>query len=406
MNATLVLAAAVCVAVGSVVFLCHALFKARVRLAEAEARARNQDEINRAKASELAAQRESLKAEFAKLASDLLVDKQSALTQANETSVRSLFSDLKAKLEIYEKNIKDSAKSNTDLGVEMKAHIDSLQKFATEARAFTSALVGGNKIQGNKGEEILASILEQSGMQKGLHYDAQIGERDGGRPDVSVYDIRNHHVILIDSKMNIKDYIAAYNLPDDAAHREEKARALKAHVASIRRQVDNLSSKDYANTVAPKEGYTNLPIVAMFCPFDTILEAALVVDPTLVQYAYERNIVFVTPLTLWGYLWLVSWGWKQHEVERKYDEIQSLGQDVITAVDSLLDDIEAAGKALGTAQGAFDSLRKRATEDKGRMSIRRVASKLLDYGIMPKGKLKQLSLSVDSARNPEGQSAS
>ena len=40
------------------------------------------------------------------------------------------------------------------------------------------------------------------------------------------------------------------------------------------------------------------------------------------------------------------------------------------------------------------------------MSIRRVASKLLDYGIMPKGKLKQLSLSVDSARNPEGQSAS
>lgn len=34
---------------------------------------------------------------------------------------------------------------------------------AAEARAFTSALVGGNKIQGNKGEEILASILKQLG---------------------------------------------------------------------------------------------------------------------------------------------------------------------------------------------------------------------------------------------------
>ena len=398
MNLTIVLAVAVCAAAGVAAALCLALFRARVRIAEAEARSRSQEEIGRAKASELAAQRESLKAEFAKLASDLLVAKQSALTQANETSVRSLFSDLKTKLEIYERNVKDSAKSNTDLGVEMKTQIESLQKFATEARAFTAALVGGNKIQGNKGEEILASILEQSGMKKGLHYDAQTGERDEGRPDVSVYDIRNHHVILIDSKMNIKDYIAAYNLPDDAAHRDEKARALKAHVASVRRQVDNLASKDYANKVTPKEGYVNLPLVAMFCPFDTILEAALAVDPTLVQYAYEKNIVFVTPLTLWGYLWLVSWGWKQHEVERKYDEIQSLGRDVVSAVDFLLNDIETVGDSLEKARKAYEDLRRRATEEKGQMSVRRVATKLLEYGVTPKGRLKRLD-AADSAKN-------
>ena len=390
-NLTYVLVAALGAALGAAAYFRHALFKTKVRLAEAEARGRSQEEIGRAKENELKAQRESLKAEFAKLAADLLGAKQNALTQANETSVRSLFTDLKAKLEIYERNVKDSAKSNTDLGVEMKTQIESLQKFATEARSFTAALVGGNKIQGNKGEEILASILEQSGMQKGLHYDAQTGERDEGRPDVSVYDIRNHHVILIDSKMNIKDYIAAYNLPDDAAHKDEKARALKAHVASIRRQVDNLASKDYANKVTPREGYTNLPLVAMFCPFDTILEAALAVDPTLVQYAYEKSIVFVTPLTLWGYLWLVSWGWKQHEVERKYDEIQGLGRDVVSAVDFLLNDIETVGDSLAKAHKAYEDLHRRATEEKGAMSVRRVAKKLLEYGVMPKGKLKQLN---------------
>jgi DNA recombination protein RmuC len=276
------------------------------------------------------------------------------------------------------------------MGAELKIHVESLNKFATEARAFTSALLGGNKIQGNKGEEILASILEQSGMKAGLHYDMQTGSRDEGRPDVTVYDIRNKHAILIDSKMNIKDYITAYNLPDDAKYRDEKARALKAHVASIKKQVDNLSSKNYAEKVTPKEGYSNLPLVAMFCPFDTILEAALIVEPSLVQYAYEKNIVFVTPLTLWGYLWLVSWGWKQHEVERKYDEIQNLGRDVIVSIDAMLNDLETVGESLGKAQKAYDDPHKRATVDKGQMSVRRVATKLLDYGVTPKNKLKQL----------------
>ena len=155
--------------------------------------------------------------------------------------------------------------------------------------------------------------------------------------------------------------------------------------------MDNLSSKDYANTVTPKEGYTNLPLVAMFCPFDTVLEAALIADPALVQYAYEKNIVFVTPLTLWGYLWLVSWGWKQREVERRYDEIQALGRDVVSAVDSMLGDLEAMGASLAKAQSSYENLHKRATAEKGQTSVRRVAKKLLDYGITPKGNLKQLS---------------
>ena len=390
MNLTIVLVAAVCAAACVAAALCYALFRARVALAEAEARRLSQEEVARAKADELSAQRESLKSEFARLASDLLGAKQSALAQANETSVRSLFSDLKAKLDKYERDVEDSAKSNASLGVEMKAHVAGLQRFADEARAFTAALTGGNKIQGNKGEEILASLFERSGLVAGTHYDLQVGSRDEGRPDACVYDVRNHCEILVDSKMNIKDYIAACGLPDDAAHKPERDRLLKAHVARIKEQIDGLAAKDYANKVTPKEGYTNLPLVAMFCPFNAVLEAALAVDPALVQYAYEKGIVLVTPLTLWGYLWLVSWGWRQHEVERRYDEIQALGGEVVAAVDSLLDDLETMGKSIGAAQKAYDDLHRRATEDKGRMSVRRVARNLLDYGVSPKGKVKQL----------------
>ena len=375
----------------SSVVLAWVCISARVRLADAVAKKRALEELNAAKTEDLKLQREALRNEFAELATRLLGEKQGDLTRANADSVKMLFTDLKERLDRYEKRVETATVNSQQLGAEMKTRVDSLQEFAKEARAFTSALVGGNKIQGNKGEDILANLLEQSGLQKDVHYETQAGLRDEGRPDVKVYDVRNHHVIFIDAKMNIKDYIAAYNLPDDAAHKEEKKRALKQHVTSIRRQIDGLAAKDYANTIAPREGFVNLPLVAMFCPFNTVLEAALIEDPALVQYAYEKGIVLVTPLTLWGYLWLVSWGWKQHEVERKYDEIQELGRDVVTAVDSLLNDLATVGDALEKARTAYDGLYRRATEDKGQMSVKRVARKLLAYGVTPKGRLKKLS---------------
>lgn len=330
----------------------------------------------------------ALKAEFGEMAADLLVRKQRELTLANSESLDVLFAQLKTNLDKYEQQVQQATRVNGTLGTEMKTQIASLQRFADEARAYTAALIGGNKIQGNKGEEILMSLLEQSGLTRGVHYDAQIGTAEMGRPDVCLYDVRNHHEIFIDAKMNIKDYIDAYNLPD---HRQvEKTRALKAHAWSIRRQISNLASKNYAETVKPKDGYENLPLVAMFCPFDTILESALKVDPSLLQYAFEKGIVLVTPLTLWGYLWLISWGWKRHQLERNYEEIQSLGREVVTALDALLNDLSIMGESLNRAQDAYDSLMARATSEKGSVSVRRVATRLLEYGVTPKSKLKQL----------------
>ena len=52
------------VAVVVAVLLGVALFKSRMQLVEAEARARSQEEIARAKAQEISAQREALKSEF------------------------------------------------------------------------------------------------------------------------------------------------------------------------------------------------------------------------------------------------------------------------------------------------------------------------------------------------------
>ena len=377
--------------IAAVLMLFRALVATKTRLELEIIRRADQESINSARQNALDAQRVSLRNEFGELAARLLNERQKNLSEANERSLEALFRQFQERIAKYEQEVEKAAGENTKLGEHMKTQLAQLQNFADRAQAFTAALVGGNKIQGDRGEEILASILERSGFQKGVQYDVQLGGQDEGRPDVSIYDALNKHVILVDAKMNIKDYIAACNLPDDETSKAERDRALRAHVAGIRRQIDGLAAKNYAETVVPKrEGYTNLPLVAMFCPFNAVLEAALNQDPTLMQYAYERKIVLVTPLTLWGYLWLISWGWKQREVERKFDEIQALGRDVVSALDFLLNDLETMGDAIRKSAKAYDDLYKRATGEKGQMSVRRVARKLMDYGIVPAGKLKQL----------------
>lgn len=339
---------------------------------------------------------ESMKIEFAELAARLLGEKEKTLAKTNEESVASLFRQLSEKLSRYEAEVEKASGENVKLGEHMKTQLVRLQNFADRAQAFTAALVGGNKIQGNWGEGMLSRLLEESGMKEGIHYDLQTGVKEG-RPDASIYDALNRRIVLLDAKMNIKDYIAACNLPDDDAHKAERERLFRSHAAGVKRQIDNLASKRYPETVPPsKEGYSNLPVTVMYCPFNAVLEKALECDPALMQYAFERNIAIATPLTLWGFLGLVAYGWRQRAVEKRIDEIRDIGKDVVSALDSLLNDLATMGEMLGKATAAYESLNRRATEEKGQISVRRVAKKLVEYGVVP-ARLKQLSLVAAAA---------
>lgn len=361
---------------------CYALVSAKTQLGLEIGRRGDQEALNEARRQALDAQRETLRREFGELAARLLNDNQQNLVASNAKSVEGLFAQLKENLSKYEKEVEKAAGENTRLGEHMRTQLLSLQNFADEARRFTAALVGGNKLQGNQGEMILAGIFEQSGFVRGVHFDMQQGGRDEGRPDACVYDALNKRVMLIDAKMNIKDFIEAYNLPDDSAHREAKDRALKKHVDSIRSQIRNLAAKDYASSVTSKrDGYEILPLVAMFCPFDAVLEAALKIDPKLMQFAYENNVALVTPLTLWGYFRLVSWGWKQQAIEGKFEEVKKQGGEVLSALDAALNDLVEMGNALHKANDAYETLYNRMTAEKGKPSIVRVARKLQECGV-------------------------
>src|SRR5690606_30639066 len=133
------------------------------------------------------------------------------------------------------------------------------QAISAEANNLASALKGENKTQGGWGEIVLERLLEQSGLVKGREYETQntYKNEDGKslRPDVVVH-LPDNKDIIIDSKVSLTHFETWSNAED----KEERERALKAHVDSIRTHIKGLSLKNYEQI----EGVRTLDFVFLF----------------------------------------------------------------------------------------------------------------------------------------------
>ena len=96
-----------------------------------------------------------------------------------------------------------------------------------EARNLTEALKGNSKVQGDWGEMILVTLLENAGMKNGVNFFTQVAADEGGsalrdaetgrglRPDVVVL-LPDGHRIVVDSKVSL----TAFAEPDDTRQKQ------------------------------------------------------------------------------------------------------------------------------------------------------------------------------------------
>lgn len=163
-------------------------------------------------------------------------------------------------------------------------------------------------MQGDWGEMQLETLLEKSGLQKGIHFLSQATFRDedgsAKRPDF-VIQLPENKQLIVDSKVSLTAFERYYNAADPA----ERDQHLKAHVSSLRSHVDNLSRTNYQTLYS-----INTPdYLLLFVPLEGALTAASQADPRLFTDALERNIVIVTTSSLLATLRTVSHLWKQEK---------------------------------------------------------------------------------------------
>lgn len=203
-------------------------------------------------------------------------------------------------------------------------------------------------VRGRWGEMQLERVVELAGMQRHCDFDTQVSVKVGAqtmRPDMVINLSGNRHII-VDAKVPFTSYLDAMESEDP----EEHDAFLRRHAYQLRQHVTQLSSKKYT------AGFNQTPeFVILFVPADPFLDAALINDSELLEYAFSRDIILSTPSTLMVLLRTVSMGWQQEAVTEQAAEVQHLGKQLYTRLNTMSEHYNRVGSALDKAVDAFNS---------------------------------------------------
>jgi len=334
---------------------------------------------------------------IAQLAAEALSVREKELAARNDQQVSALLKPMHEKLEAFRKAAESSGKTSAELGVRIEDFFKGIREtsvsFGQQAKAFTDALAGANKKQGNWGEAILGRVLENCGLREGEHFLAQAGSSEG-IPDYQVFDPGSSRILVVDAKMSWTKYEQAYRLPPG----EERQQALREHVASVRRHIDELIAADYPHKqTPPRPGYRYVPLTAMFVPCDAALAVALEEDPSLVDYAYKHDVALVSPLTLFGFLQLVSRAWSKYNIDRNSNAIYEEARKLVAYVDRLFKNLEELGDCLAKASEKHKNVMQLAAREPSGQCVLGPALKIVKLGGKPERELKSREMTEEAA---------
>jgi len=309
---------------------------------------------NREQKEEVEKLQEKFTKEFENLANKILDEKSTKFSKQNKESLEVILNPLQEKIKNFEKRVEDTHKESIDRHAMLRQQIIGLkelnEQMSKEATNLTKALKGDSKIQGNWGELVLERVLEKSGLEKDREYFVQNSfTTDEGRrvlPDV-VLHLPDNKKMIIDSKVSLVAYERFVNEDDE----DQRARFLKEHVNSLKKHIEQLSGKNY-HTLYEIE---SPDFVLLFVPIEPAFAVAINQDNNLYNWAFEKNIVIVTPSTLLATLRTVDSMWTNEKQQQNAIEIATQAGRLYDQFVNLTEDLIKVGNQLNTVKGSYDS---------------------------------------------------
>ncbi len=328
--------------------------------------------------------------EFANIATKILEDNTQKFTKQNKDNLETILKPLGENIEKFKKKVEEvydkESKERFSLGKEVEKLVELNHQISEDATNLTKALKGSSKTQGDWGQMILENILEQSGLVKDREYFIQeyLKDEDGNylknedgkkmQPDIIVAYPDNRKII-VDSKVSL----TAYTNYTGTDNKYEQQKALKDHLKSIRKHVDDLSGKRYQDFAA------SMDYVMMFIPNEPAFLLALQSDYTLWQYAFKKNIILISPTNLIAALMLIENLWKREYQSQNALAIADRGTALYDKFVGFVDNLIDVGTHIAKTQKSYDAAFGQLKEGSGNLIGQ--AEKLKKLGVKSKKRL-------------------
>ncbi len=336
---------------------------------------------------------EQMRLEFKALAGEALQRNTEMFGLRTEERLSEMLRPFGLDLKEFSKKIEgfygEESRQRFSLQESIKSLVEANRRISDDAVNLTNALVGtrNNKFQGDWGETVLEQILENSGLIEGEQWERQATLRDtsGGaianddtqrcmKPDIIVH-FPGKRDIIIDSKVSLNAYMAYLAANDEAS----RARALKEHVTSVRRHIDELAAKSY-----DKYNVHSLDYVMLFIPNEPSYFVAMDADNSMWNYAYKKGIVLISPSNLISTLFVVNSLWTRERQQRDVQRIVDTANAVYDKFVGFTENFTRIEGALDKAMDAYrDAYRQIAT---GKGNITRRLEEIRRQGLLTTNK--------------------
>ena len=333
---------------------------------------------------------------FENLANQILEQKSRKFTDLNKNQLEEILNPLKEKIKDFQEKVEKNHNDGLEKNAALSTKLEEMQKLtltlSKEADHLAKALKGENKAQGDWGEMILERILETSGFKEGIHYISQgrelsLKDSDGKnqKPDI-IIQLPDQKHLIVDSKVSL----VAYEKWVNAENEEDQKKASQELLKSVSKHIQDLSSKEYQ-----KNKDLNSPdFVFLFMPIEPVLNIVLSENKKILEEAWKKNIMILTPTTLTATLWTINNIWKQENQIQNVKEIFKIVEEIHDKIILILDSFEETGRAITKAKESYDEVFSRSKTGKGNLISK--LTKLKEMGVSSQKTIPKNFIGFDS----------
>jgi len=282
---------------------------------------------------------------------------EQSLIQEKENKVLLELAPVKQQLEQMQTTVqrleRERLEQFSTISEQLKNSIEIDENLRKQTQALSQALTS-NSLRGVWGEAQLRKLVELAGLIKHADFSEQatITSTDKvGRADM-IINLPGKKTLAIDSKVPFDKYQEASAISELALGEEleRRKRLLAEHVKAMKSHIDELASRAYW------EGLDSSPdFVICFVPTESLLSAALELDPALMEYAFKKNVALASPVSLFSVLKTINYIWRQNADENQVRAMIRLGRELYERVGKVAELASDLGSKLTSTVKSYNS---------------------------------------------------